>query len=166
DEEHLVLPLLWLFAFAAHNQNAGRDARTVEKIGRQADDRLDVVVVYELLPNLFLFAAPEQDAVRHDRRHQPTDAKDAEHVLGKHQVGLLPRLRGKAVVEAVFKLQFRLTVILGERRIRDHAIEPHELSAVSVLGVHQYVIVADVRSEDAVEEHVHLADGPDAAITL
>ena len=59
-----------------------------------------------------------------------------------------------------------LVVVLGERRIGDHPVEAHQLAAVDVLRVSERVVVADVGVGDAVQEHVHLGDGPDAAVGL
>jgi len=67
DEEDFVAQFIGLVL--VHDQNTSRDAGAVEESGRQADDGLDHVVVDEDFADEFLFAAAEEDAVRHDGGH-------------------------------------------------------------------------------------------------
>ena len=57
-------------------------------------------------------------------------------------------------------------VVQRERRIGDHPVEAHQLAALGVQRVGERVVVADVGVGDAVQQHVHLGDGPDAAVLL
>src|SRR5947209_721453 len=107
----------------AHHQNARRDARPVEQVRRQADDRLKLVRVNEALANLLLVAAAEQNAVRHHRRHPPAGNQHREHVLREHQVALLPLRRGEAVPEAPVVLHVLPGITLAEGRVANHVIE-------------------------------------------
>ena len=73
----------------AHHEDAGRDARAVEQVLRQADDRFDEVL-FEEFPADFLFrAAAKEHAVGHDGGEHAAGFADGEHVLGEHEVGLL-----------------------------------------------------------------------------
>ena len=113
-----------------------------------------------------LLAAAEQHAVRHDGGHLAVGLEHGEHVLHEHQVGLLARL-GHPDGEAAGILDVLLDVVLGEGRIGEHAVEAHQLAVlVLVLRAAEGVVLADVGVRDAVQEHVHLADGPDAAVAL
>ena len=57
-------------------------------------------------------------------------------------------------------------VVLGERRIGDHPVEAHQLAALDVQRARPGCRRSDVGVGDAVQEHVHLADRPDAAVVL
>jgi hypothetical protein len=54
----------------------------------------------------------------------------------------------------------------GERRIGEHAVEVHQLAALDVLRLGQGVFVLQVGGADAVQQHVHLGDGPHRAVEL
>ena len=84
-------------------------------------------------------------------------------MLHEHQVGLLA-FSGIHHREAAGELHVFLDVVLAERRIGQHAVEAHQLAAfVQVLRLAQGVFLADVGMGDAVQQHVHLADGPGGA---
>ena len=67
DEEHLAATLRRLRSLRSQHEDAGGDAGAVEEVGRQADDRVEEVVVEQALADLSLGAAAEEHAVRHDR---------------------------------------------------------------------------------------------------
>ena len=85
-------------------------------------------------------------------------------MLHEHQVGLLAALRHE-VREPLLELHAPCRVVLRERRIGDHAVEAADLAApVQVQRLLERVAVPDVGAADAVQQHVHLADGPGAAV--
>ncbi len=86
------------------DDDAGRDAGAVKKVGRDADDRLDQVIFDDLLADLPLITAPEQNAVRHDGCNHPTFTGYGQHVLQEHQVGLLGA-QGHLMEEALRELR-------------------------------------------------------------
>ena len=104
DEEDLVLECVGLALVA--DQHAGGDARAVEEAGRQADDGLDAVVIYEELADELFLTTTEQDPVRHDRRHPAVGLEAGEHVLHEHEVRLLAGLRAP-LAEATGELHAR-----------------------------------------------------------
>ncbi len=87
-------------------------------------------------------------------------------MLHEHQVGLLARFGAEAVAEALGEGDALGRVVLREGRIGDDPVEAHQLAALDVQRLGQGVAVAQVRVRDAVQDHVHLADGPDPAVVL
>ena len=131
DEEDLVAQAVRLVA--RQHQDGGRDARAVEELGRQADDGLDhaAVVGQQPLADLLLLAAAEEHAVGHHHRHLARGLEAGQHVLHEHQVGLLARLRRKAVLEALRPLHGGAVVVLGEGRVGDHPVELEQVPVVA-----------------------------------
>ena len=111
-------------------------------------------------------AAPEQHAVRHDRGDDAVALEDGQHVLEEHQVGLLAALGGVAVAEPLGVGERGLVVVLAERRVGNHPVEPPQFSASDVLGVGQGVVVPEVCVSDAMQQHVHLRDRPGGPVVL
>ena len=89
DEQDVVT---LLGTILIQHQDAGRDARAVEQVTGQADDGLEIPPVDEVLACLALFSTPEQHAVRHHGGHAAIALEHGQHVLNKHQVGLLALL--------------------------------------------------------------------------
>ena len=153
-------------ACLVHHQDAGRDAGAVEQAGGQADDRLEPAVLDEVAARLALLAAAEQHAVGHDGGHPAVGLEHRQHVLDEHQVGLLALLRHPDG-EAAGVLDVLLDVVLAEGRIGEDAVEALELAVVVlVLRAADGVFLPDVGVGDAVQQHVHLADGPGGADLL
>ena len=63
-------------------------------------------------------------------------------------------------MDALGELHFSSGVLLRERRIGQHSVELHEHAVFDVRRLEQRVLVLDVGSTVAVENHVHLADSP------
>ena len=163
DEED-VLPLRR--ALLIEDQNARRDAGAVEKPRRQPDDCLQPAVPDEMPARLLFLSAAEEHAVRHDRGHFSVRLRHREHVLHKHEVGLLALFRHPDS-EASGILDVLPDVILAERRIGGHAVVAGQLAALGlVLRAAQCVFLADVSRLNPVKEHVHFADGPRGAHAL
>ena len=149
-----------------HHQHAGGDAGAVEQSGGQADDGFEPAAFDEVLARFFLLAAAEQHAVRHDGGHLAVGLEHGQHVLHEHEVGLLA-LFGHPHGEAAGVFDVLLDVVLAEGRIGEYAVETHQLVVVGlVLGAAQGVFLADDGMVDAVQQHVHLADGPGGAHAL
>jgi hypothetical protein len=77
-------------ALSLEDEDRGRDAGAVEQVGRQADDRVQQVLLDQLLADAPLAAAAEEHAVRHDHAHAP--------VLSRLQVGALDHVADEGVV--------------------------------------------------------------------
>jgi hypothetical protein len=57
-------------------------------------------------------------------------------------------------------------VVLGEGRVGNHAVEAHQFAPLLVEWVAEGVTVLQVGVGDAVQNHVHLGDGPHTAVGL
>jgi hypothetical protein len=68
--------------------------------------------------------------------------------------------------EAAGILDVLLDVVLAEGRVGEDAVEALQLAVLSLCCGAQGVLLADVGVGDAVQEHVHLADGPGGADAL
>ena len=119
------------------------------------------------LADLPLRAAAEQHAVRHHDAEPARGVQHRHHVLDEREVAL--RLRRHAEPEA------RMAVVLGhvaaplveaERRVGDHPVVEQQLTLVHELRVPDRVALFDPGVGQAVEQHVHLADGPRAEVLL
>ena len=160
DEEHM---LALGGAGLVEHQYAGRDAGAVKQVAGQADHGFELAVVDEVFAGLALFTATEQHAVRHHRGQPPVGLEHGQHVLHEHQVGLLAFL-GHPHREAAGEDHVFLDVVLAERRVGQHAVEAAQFVLLGlVLRLAQGVLLADVGVRDAVQQHVHLADGPGGA---
>ena len=87
-------------------------------------------------------------------------------MLHEHEVGLLAALGAPSVAEALRERDAVPRVVERKRGIGDDAVEAHQLTALRVKGLGERVPVLDVGVGDAVEEQVHLRDGPDTAVVL
>ena len=161
DEEHLVTQGVRLVLVA--HQHAGRDARAVEQALGQADDRLYTVSLDKDLADELLLAAAEEHAVGHDGGHVAAGLEAGQHVLDKHQVGLLAGL-WTPLAEAAGELHIGAAVVLGEGRVGQHPVELADPAIVQKQWVLQGVAVLDGEARDVVEDHVHVADGPHRAV--
>lgn len=166
DEEHLSTPCPRLRSLRTQDEDAGRDARPIEQVRPQPDHRVEQIIVEDPRPDHPLGPAPEQHPVRHHRHHHPAGPQHSQHVLHEHQVGLLPALRAEPVPEPLPERQVLLRVVLRERRVGDHPVEPLELPALLVERSGERVPVLDIGVLDPVQEHVHLRDGPHAPVRL
>ena len=167
DEQHLAAPLGGLVRvhrlaaqIRAQHQNTGRDARAVKQVRRQTDDRLDQILLQPLPANLLLGPAPEQHPMRHHRGDHAARLAHRQHVLGEHQIALLARGRTPAPAKPLRELHVAPGVVLAERRIGDHPVEPLQLAALAVHGMQQRVSQLNIRARHAVQQHVQLADRP------
>ena len=115
--------------------------------------------------------------MRQNGGHHATVARDGQHMLQEHQVGFLGAQRHLAVGKALgFELRppggiavgilLGIAPVDGERRIGEHAVEVHQLATLHVLRFGQGVLVLQVGGADAVQQHVHLGDGPHGAVEL
>ncbi len=85
-------------------------------------------------------------------------------MLHKHQVRLLAAF-GHEVTEPFFELHRLQTVVLGERRIGDHSVKSPQFAVrVQMQWFFQSIAVPDVGTANAMQQHVHFADRPCAAV--
>ena len=161
DEQHLVAQRVGL-APVAH-QHARGDAGAVEEAGRQADDRLDHVVLDQQLADELLLAPAEQHPVGHDRGHVALRLEARQHVLDEHEVGLLAGLR-TPLAEAAREAHVGAAVVLRERGVGEHAVELADPPVLQDLRIFQSIPVPDGEAGDVVEDHVHVADRPRGAV--
>jgi len=149
-----------------HHQYAGGNACAVEQPGRQSNDGFEPATLDEVFPRLSFFATSKQHPVRHDGGHFPVGLQHGQHMLDEHEIGLLALLRhpdGKAARV----LDVLLDVVLTEGRIGEDAVVALQFVVlVLVLGTADRILLTDIGVRDAVQEHVHLADGPSGADAL
>ena len=82
-----------------NDQDAGRDAGTVEKVGGQADDALDKAALYELPADIGFLVAAKQHAVRQDNCALAIALERRDEVEQKGVIAILGR--GNAVLETL-----------------------------------------------------------------
>lgn len=157
DEEHLVSQVVGLVFI--HHQHTGGNARAVKQTGRQTDDGLDNVVVNEQFADKLFLATPKQNAMRHDGCQVPVALQAGQHVLNKHEVGLLARL-GTPLAKTRRKLEGGATVVLGKGWIGQHAVELADGGTVKNLGIFQGIAVLNGETGNVVEDHVHDTNRP------
>ncbi len=144
--------------FLVEHQDAGRDARAVKEIGRQADDALDVAALDDLAADGGLGTAAEQNAVRENDRAFAGALEAGEDVQQEGIVAVL--LRRDAELEAAIQVIGRIEAVApglgGERKIGDDEVEGLE-AAVRRLEVRagEGVVLPDLRRRAVVEDHVH-----------
>ena len=93
----------------------------------------------------------------------PSRLEAGQHVLHKHEVGLLAGL-GAPLAEAAGKFHVGAAVVLRKGRIGQHTVELAHLAVFQNQRVLQGVAVFDGEAGDVVEDHVHVADRPDSAV--
>ena len=153
DEEDVVgvLPAL------LEHEDARRDGRAVEDVGREADDRIeDVFRLDQVLADVLLGRAAKQDAVGEDGRHGAAVGHLVEHVLHEGEVGLGLGREAPVVGEAlVAEEEVAGRPLGGKGRVGDDGVE----AVVEVLGALEGVLVFDVEllEVDAVHDEVHAA---------
>src|SRR5258708_6434078 len=111
-------------------------------------------------------AAAEKHAMGHDCGHLTVRLKHREHMLHEHQVSFFAFFRhphGKpAWIFDIFP-----DVILAKWRISENAVITLELVVFTlVLRTAYCVLLTYIGVRNAVEEHVHFADGPRCANAL
>ena len=118
----------------AHHEDAGRDARAVEEIGRQADDGLDEVLFEELLADLLFRAAAKEHAVGMTVATMPPGLQTASMCWANMRSPFLPGRRTPAPAEALRELHVAARVVLAEGRIGDDAVEALQFAGLAVHG--------------------------------
>ena len=145
--------------FLVEHEDAGRDARAVEQIRRQADDALDVAAPDDLAADGRFRAAPEEDAVGEIDGRFARALEAGEDVEHKSEITVL--LGRNAELEAVKLVVVGIQTIAprlgGERRIGDHEIEGLEQPGLGVFEMRggEHVVLPDFRRDAIVENHVH-----------
>ena len=111
--------------FLVEHDDAGRYARAVKQVGRQADDALDVTPADDLAADVGLDIAPEQHAVGEVDGGLPGALEAGEHVEQEGEVAIL--LRRDAELEAMKLVVIRVEPVAPglerEWRVGDHEIE-------------------------------------------
>ena len=167
DEEHAALVALGIEALSGtglvEHQDAGRYAGAIKQVAGQANDGLQVAFVDEVLARLALLATAKQHAVRHDGGQAAVGFEHGQHVLHKHEVGFFAFF-GHPDRKASGELDVFFDVVLAERGVGQHAVKALELAVFGlVLWLAQGVLLADDGVRDAVQQHVHFANGPGGA---
>ncbi|MCY1423317.1 hypothetical protein D9M71_390260 [compost metagenome] len=141
-------------------QDAGRDAGTVEEVGRQADDALEDAGSHQLLPDDRLGVAPEEHTVGQDAGGFASSLHAADDV---QQIGVVALLGGrnapaKALIEVILRGEAGTPGLVGKGWICDHVVVGCQQSIVLLVfefGRGQGVAGEDVGRGEVVQDHVH-----------
>lgn len=151
DEQNVVT----CFAALLDDENAGRDARAIEDVGRQTYDCVDAVALLNKELADFPFGSPaKQHAVQSDTSHRTAVVEVVYHVEDKGVVGFRFRCQNTRFAETVVVVELRRSTPVGrERRIGDNGIEL--LVAKSVGFECVAVLNIEVVVLDTVQQHIH-----------
>ena len=156
--------------FFVEQDNASRDARTVEEVGRQADDAFDEALLDEVTSNGRLGVATKEDAVRQDDCALAGGFEAGEDVKQEGVVTILFGWNpvGEAVVGISSSADSGGPRLRRERRVRDHVVERAEPSSlgVSELWGRECVVVLDLSGTSVVEPHVHSRESRSGVVHL
>ena len=155
--------------FLVDDQDAGRDAGAVKKVGGQADNALDEAALDEILANIGLPVAAEQHPVGQDDRALALALERGDEVQQESVVAVFGR--GNAVGEAPKAVVGRVEAVgpclVGEGRIGDGEIEGLEAAVrVREVGGGQRVAVLQFGGFVAVQDHVHPRQRPGGVVFL
>ena len=117
--------------FLVNEDDAGRDARTVEKIGRQAHDTLDVVFFQNLNTDRFLRISTEQHTVRHDDARLAVGIEGFQDMQEPCEVAVLFWRNAITIKSLIFILGYLYAIaprFIGERRVHDDEVKLFELT--------------------------------------
>ena len=138
------------------------DAGREEEVRRQADDRLDVVVLDEVFADLFLGAAAEEDAVWQDDGHDAVLLDVVEAVEQEGEVSL--GRRGQAVLAEALVARVELGVpVCGVGRVGRHSIDVERAAVIFWIDWPVFVECVGVADDEIIDlyflhEEVHLGE--------
>ena len=161
DEQHVGR-----FAALVEDQDRRRDAGAEEKVRRQADHRFQQVLLDQLLADQPFRAAAEQHAVRHDDADAAVVGQgDFDHVGDEGVVALaLGRNASPEPLVRIVPGEVGPPLVERERRIGHHDVELHQRIVFDQLRVGDRVAPLDAGGVLLVQEHVHPAERPRAAV--
>ena len=146
-----------VFLVFCQHQNIHRDGSAVEQVGGQRNHGFDVIVVYQIFPDLLLGPAPVEDAGEADDGGAAFGGEVAERVQHKSKVsfgfGGEHASRGKTVIVD----QGRVIRTYPLHRIGRVGNDGIERLVVAKVGFAQRIAELDVELVvvDVVQEHVH-----------
>lgn len=108
------------------DDDARRNARAIEQVGRQANDGLDIAVANETAANVGLCIATEQHTVRQDARGLARAFERAHDVQQVGKVALLGRWDAKDAKTAkgvVLRVNAVAPALVRERRVGHHVVK-------------------------------------------
>ena len=150
------------------DQDGHRDGCGLKEVDRQADHRIEQVVFDQFPPDTPLRSAPEENAVGHHYGH-PALFFDGglNHVAdeGVVTLGFRRNTPPEAVVDIRFGL-FDAPFLQGKRGIGHDVVEFHQAVMLHECGGGEGVAPLDPGGVRLVQEHVHPAQGPGAAVHL
>ena len=158
DHEH-ALPLGRVLL--VDDDDAGRDARPEEQVGREPDDPLDEPALEEVLADVGLGVAAEEDAVREDDGPLPRALERGDDVEEEGVVAVLRRGHAEAepAVHVVLGIEPVRPRLRREGRVGHGEVEPLERAVgLRPVRVAEGVVLPDLRRRRVVEDHVHLRE--------
>ena len=146
-------------AFLVEHDDACRDARAIEEIGRQADDTFDAAqLVDDVLAQLCLTASAEEHAVREDDGALAGVVHGADDMEQESVVATLGRWHAYLLAPApvnIVALGALQPVLLRERWVGDDIVEAHEVVVHDEPRVVERVALPQVGGLHTVDDHVH-----------
>ena len=151
-----------------HDDDASRDARAVEQVRGESDDRFDVAALEQVLADDGFGIASKQHAVRKNAGSFAGALQRADDV---QQVGVIALLTGRRaeVLEPLVGIALHIDTVapafVAERRIGDDVVEGLEspvLAGEERIG--QRVALLDQRRGVVVQDHVHAGEASGRSI--
>src|SRR5258708_10311814 len=150
--------LAGLSVLLVDDHDARGNAGTVEEIGGQTDDALDVALSHQGAADVGLGVTAEQHTVRQNARALAGTLERADDV---QQVGVVAlscgwRAEGLEAIEGVVqRIEAGAPALVGKGRICDNVVEGFERVAVLELWICERVALYDERCRVVVQDHVH-----------
>ena len=154
-EDAAAHPLAFGSVFLVHHDDAGGNARAVEKVRGEPDNALDVAAIDDILAEGFFGVATEKHAVGQNHCRLAGGLERLENV---QKPSVVTVFFGRAIVIAVEAAKFLQAigpVLERERRIRDHKVETFQCAVVQVLRVRERVARLDFATCLVMENQVH-----------
>ena len=146
--------IVFLTAFLQY-ENTGRNACTIENIGRQPDNGINIVfLLYQETAYNALCIPSEQNSVRSNASHRTTFIEMMNHVQDKSIVGCFLRGKPSCFTETVVVVKFVGGTPFGrERRICNHRIKLHIIECIPFKCI--AILYFEAAEADAMQQHIH-----------
>ena len=146
--------IVFLTAFLQY-ENTGRNTCTIEYIGWQTDNSIDIVfLLYQEAAYNTLCIPSKQNSVRSNASHRTTFIEVMNHMQNKSIVGCFLRCKSSCFTETVVVVEFVGSTPFGrERRICNHCIELHIIECVPFKRI--AILYFEAAESDTVQQHIH-----------
>src|SRR5699024_8051873 len=148
------------------NDDASRNASSVEQVGWQSNDRLNQATPDQLFTDRGLGVATKEHSVGKNHRSPTVRLERLHHVKQECVVTVLLRRFSETVEPSVLFVETVLPGLHGERRVGDEVVKGLELLSLEELWIRERVSLADVMRLVAVQDHSHSRQSPGGVILL